>query len=87
VIFAIGQAPDLSLLSGDGDVKVTRRRTIEVDPDTLATGKPGVFAGGDAVTGTAFVVEAIAAGHKAARSIAAQSRAERGGDSGATGAG
>ena len=69
VIFAIGQAPDLSLLSGDGDVKVTRRRTIEVDPDTLATGKPGVFAGGDAVTGTAFVVEAIAAGHKAARSI------------------
>ena len=69
VIFAIGQAPDLSLLGGDGQIKTTRQRTIEVDPETLATSKPGVFAGGDAVTGTAFVVEAIAAGHKAARAI------------------
>ncbi|MDY7042327.1 MAG: FAD-dependent oxidoreductase, partial [Chloroflexota bacterium] len=69
VIFAIGQAPELSLLSGDGEIKTTRQRTIEVDPETLTTGKAGVFAGGDAVTGTAFVVEAIAAGHRAARSI------------------
>ena len=68
VIFAIGQDPDLSFLS-DAELQMTLRRTIAVDPETLATGKPGVFAGGDAVTGTAFVVDAIAAGHRAARSI------------------
>ena len=40
-----------------------------MDPETLATDRPGVFAGGDAVTGTTFVVDAIAAGHQAARSM------------------
>lgn len=69
VIFAIGQAPDTGFLSADGDIKIGRGRTIQVDANTLMTTRPGVFAGGDAVTGTAFVVEAIAAGHKAARSI------------------
>ena len=68
VIFAIGQDPDLGFLS-DGELEITSRRTIAVDPETLATGKPGVFAGGDAVTGTTFVVDAIAAGQRAARSI------------------
>lgn len=68
VIFAIGQDPDLNLIS-DGELQITSRRTIAVDPETLATGKPGVFAGGDGVTGTAFVVDAIAAGRRAARSI------------------
>lgn len=67
VIFAIGQAPDLSCLHGK--VQVTRRRTVAVDPETLATSCRGVFAGGDAVTGTAFIVDAIAAGHRAARAI------------------
>jgi len=42
-----------------------------VDKNTLATNVPGIFAGGDVVTGTTWVVEAIDAGHKAARSIAA----------------
>lgn len=68
VIFAIGQDPDLGFLL-DGELEITSRRTIAVDPETLATGKRGVFAGGDAVTGSAFVVDAIAAGHRAARSI------------------
>lgn len=68
VIFAIGQEPDLGFLS-DGELQITSRWTITVDPETLATGKPGVFAGGDGVKGTAFVVDAIAAGHRAARSI------------------
>jgi hypothetical protein len=40
-----------------------------VDPETLATSAPGVFAGGDTVTGPATVIEAIAAGKKAAASI------------------
>jgi NADPH-dependent glutamate synthase beta subunit-like oxidoreductase len=43
--------------------------TIKVDSLTLATGRPGVFAGGDAVTGAATVIEAIAGGKKAAIAI------------------
>ena len=66
IIWAIGQAPDLAWLQG---VDQTRRRTLAVDPETMATNRPGVFAGGDAVTGTTWIVEAIAAGHKAARNI------------------
>jgi len=67
VIFAIGQRPDLECLQGQ--VETARGRFPVVDGDTLATTLPGVFAGGDAVTGTTFVVDAIAAGHKAAGSI------------------
>jgi len=67
VIFAIGQKPDLSVLGGK--VETVRNRTVAVDQDTLATNTPGIFAGGDAVTGTTFVVDAIAAGHRAARSM------------------
>jgi NADPH-dependent glutamate synthase beta subunit-like oxidoreductase len=67
VIFAIGQKPDLSSLGGK--VETVRNRTVAVDKYTLATNVPGIFAGGDVVTGTTFVVDAIAAGHKAARSI------------------
>lgn len=69
IIFAIGQGPDLSFLPKDGSIAQTRRRTIEVDPVTLATTKPGIFAGGDAVTGIGFIIDAIAAGQRAARSI------------------
>lgn len=67
VIFAVGQRPDLTLLNDKVDT--VRGRTIAVDQTTLATSVPGVFAGGDAVTGTTFVVDAIDAGHKAARAI------------------
>ncbi len=66
VIFAIGQRPDVSCLPEEVTV---RRRWAAVDPETLATEIPGLFAGGDVVTGTSFVVDAIAAGHRAARSI------------------
>jgi heterodisulfide reductase subunit A-like polyferredoxin len=66
VIFAIGQRPESEVLT-----KVTRLRggRVQVDPETLATDVRGIFAGGDAVTGTSFIVDAIAAGHKAAASI------------------
>jgi len=67
VIFAIGQRPQTGLMQGQ--VEMVRGRFPRVDPDTLETSLPGLFAGGDAVTGTTFVVDAIAAGHKAARSI------------------
>jgi len=66
IIAAIGQRPDIpdqfNLALGRGNV-------VEVDPDTLATSREGVFAGGDAVSGPASVIEAIAAGRQAAISI------------------
>jgi len=68
VIVAVGQLPDLSFLQ-HREVEVDRGGRIVVDPETLMTGREGVFAGGDAVTGPATVVEAIAAGRKAAASI------------------
>jgi len=69
LIPAIGQTPDLSFLpKGDG-LEVSKWDTLVVDSDTLATNKRGVFAGGDAVTGPATVIEALAAGKNAAISI------------------
>ncbi|MHB0871583.1 MAG: FAD-dependent oxidoreductase, partial [Chloroflexota bacterium] len=68
VIPAIGQATDATCIDGDC-IRWTRRGTIEVEPHTMATTVPGVFAGGDAVAGPATVVEAIAEGNRAARAI------------------
>ena len=68
VIYAISQRPDTAPLK---DKVETARGRIAVDKNTLATNVPGIFAGGDAVTGTTWVVEAIEAGHRAAGSIAA----------------
>ncbi len=75
VIFAIGQRPNIDCV-GD-QIETIRGRFPAVDPDTLATTLPGLFAGGDVVTSTAFIVDAIAAGHKAARSIGRYLRGER----------
>ncbi|MCJ7655467.1 MAG: FAD-dependent oxidoreductase, partial [Dehalococcoidia bacterium] len=68
LIKATGQRPDTSFLKGDG-IGVAKGGTIVADPRTLATGRKGVFAGGDALTGAATVIEAIAAGQRAASSI------------------
>jgi NADPH-dependent glutamate synthase beta subunit-like oxidoreductase/uncharacterized ferredoxin-like protein len=65
VIFALGQKPDIDLLSGLSGIDITKRGTIAVDPETMETGHPGVFAGGDAVT-AGHIIDAIAAGRKAA---------------------
>jgi NADPH-dependent glutamate synthase beta subunit-like oxidoreductase len=75
VIEATGQRPDTSFLSGDG-IGVARGGTIVADRRTLATNRKGVFAGGDAVTGAATVIEAIAAGQRAASSIRRYLRGE-----------
>jgi heterodisulfide reductase subunit A-like polyferredoxin len=69
VVFSIGQAAGLSFIPPDSRIGVKRGQTIDADQRTLATARPGVFAAGDAVTGTAYVVEAVAAGHRAAESI------------------
>jgi len=69
VIPAIGYTPDLSCLpQGDG-FKTNRAGTLSVDPITMATHLPGVFAGGDVVIGPSTVVEAMASGYHAALSI------------------
>jgi heterodisulfide reductase subunit A-like polyferredoxin len=67
VIPAIGEAPDVSFLPEGG--KVTKRKTVECDPLTLETSLPGIFACGDVISGPATVVDAIAAGKRAAVSI------------------
>jgi NADH-quinone oxidoreductase subunit F len=68
VIAAIGQVPDCSFLPKD--IPVTKWNTIEVNGGgETQTPVPGIFAGGDAVTGPATVIKAIAAGQEAAREI------------------
>jgi NADH-quinone oxidoreductase subunit F len=68
VIEAIGQRPDTSFIKGGG-IQTGRGGTVVADRRTLATGRKGVFAGGDAVTGPKTAIEAIAAGQRAACSI------------------
>ena len=68
IIPAIGQTIESTCIEGDF-ITFTRRGTIEVDAHTMATKVPGVFAGGDAVSGPATVIEAIAAGNRAATAI------------------
>ena len=68
VIEAIGQRPDTSFIK-DGKIDLGKGGAIAADARTLATSHPGIFAGGDAVTGPWTVIEAIAAGQRAASSI------------------
>jgi heterodisulfide reductase subunit A-like polyferredoxin len=66
VIFSVGQRVDLDFIP---DIDTTPQRTIAINANTMATSRQGVFAAGDSVTGTAFVIEAVDAGHQAAESI------------------
>jgi NADPH-dependent glutamate synthase beta subunit-like oxidoreductase len=66
VIPAIGQTPDFP---SQWELETDRGNVIKVNPNTLATNKDRVFAGGDVANGPATVIEAIAMGRKAAISI------------------
>lgn len=68
VILAIGQQADLSYINGEDGVQVTPRGILKID-ENLSTTAPGVFAGGDVAFGARILVEAVANGHKSARSI------------------
>jgi NADH-quinone oxidoreductase subunit F len=76
VIAAVGQAPDLSFLPADSALERTRWETLAVDANTLSSNIPGVFAGGDFVTGPGMVIDAIAAGKRGALAIDKYLRAD-----------
>ena len=69
VVAAIGQRSDLSFLPENQELTISRWNTIEADPVTAQTNIPGIFAGGDVVSGPGTVVEAVAFGKEAALSI------------------
>jgi len=71
VVLAIGQASDLSFLKESDGIKLTPRGMIQVDPDTLETTAPGIYAGGDLAFGPRLIIHAVADGQKAARAMAA----------------
>jgi heterodisulfide reductase subunit A-like polyferredoxin len=68
VIAALGQVAKTDFVRELG-ISLSQRGTIEVNPGTGATNTEGIFAGGDVATGPAFVVDAMAAGRRAACSI------------------
>ncbi len=69
VIPAVGRRPDINAFAETAGLKLTPGGSILVDPVTYATDMQGVFAGGEAATGTKSVVEALAVGREAAISI------------------
>jgi formate dehydrogenase beta subunit len=69
VIPAIGQEVDHRFLAPNDGVELSPAGLLQTDPNTLATNRPGIFAGGDAVTGPATLIQAMAQGERAARSI------------------
>nr|WP_297199190.1 NADPH-dependent glutamate synthase [Thermanaeromonas sp.] len=74
VVIAIGQGPNPLVLRTTPGLELTKKGTIAADEETGATSRPGVFAGGDIVTGAATVILAMGAGKKAARAIDAYLR-------------
>ncbi len=76
VIFSVGQRAGLAFIPDDAGVGLTEQQTIAINPNTFATSRTGVFAAGDSVSGTAFVIEAVSNGHTAAESIIRYLRGE-----------
>ena len=69
VVMAIGQSPNPLIKATTEGLDTNNRGCIVVNEDTCATSIPGVYAGGDAVTGAATVILAMGAGRKAAQAI------------------
>lgn len=69
IISAVGQTPDLSFMPEEGMLQIWQGGRVVAEKNSMATSIPGVFAGGDAVTGPASIIDAIAAGKKAAVGI------------------
>ncbi len=69
VVVAIGQGPNPLIPRTTPGLQTGKHGIITIDPETGATSKPGVFAGGDVATGGATVILAMGAGKKAAKAI------------------
>ncbi|MBZ5700932.1 MAG: FAD-dependent oxidoreductase [Acidobacteriia bacterium] len=69
VILAIGQASDLSFLTPADGIEATRQGTLKINPETLMTTAPGIFAAGDIAFGPRLIINAVADGKKAAEQI------------------
>jgi formate dehydrogenase (NADP+) beta subunit len=69
VIMAIGQAADLDFLRPDDGVQVSARGLINVNPYSLMTSAPGIFAGGDCVFGPRLIIDSVGDGKRAAIGI------------------
>src|SRR5207302_8975081 len=68
-ILAIGQASDTSFLKPTDGIETTRQGTLKIDPATLMTTAPGIFAAGDVAFGPRLIINAVADGKKAAEEI------------------
>jgi NADH-quinone oxidoreductase subunit F len=68
ILIAVGQQPNVELLTRAG-AEVTADKTAAVDAHSMMTRRPGLFAGGDVTSGPSTVIEAIAAGRRAAIAI------------------
>jgi len=68
-ILAIGQSPNPLIKETTPEIETSRRGTLVVDPETMRTNLPRVYAGGDVVTGQATVILAMGAGRTAAAAI------------------
>ncbi|MGB4588627.1 MAG: FAD-dependent oxidoreductase [Clostridiaceae bacterium] len=69
ILISVGQAMDWGDLLIDSKVELNPNKTIKVDPFTLQSGESDIFAGGDAMTGPKFAIDAIALGKEGAISI------------------
>jgi NADPH-dependent glutamate synthase beta subunit-like oxidoreductase len=69
IILAIGQASDLSFLKPADGLETTRQGTLKINPATLMTTAPGIFAAGDIAFGPRLIINAVADGKKAAEEI------------------
>lgn len=69
VLYCIGQKTKWGTLLAGSEVKLNPNGTVQVDTVTYQTGDKDIFAGGDAVTGQKFVIDAIAGGKSGAISI------------------
>ncbi|MCT4563692.1 MAG: FAD-dependent oxidoreductase [Maledivibacter sp.] len=69
VLISVGQAMDWGDLIVNSNIELNPNKTIKADPVTYQTGEPDVFAGGDALSGPRFAIDAIAMGKEGAISI------------------
>jgi NADH-quinone oxidoreductase subunit F len=69
ILVAIGEEPDPSILPPGAGIEISAWAGIVADPRTSATGRAGVFAGGDVVSGPKTIIDAVASGRRAASAI------------------